>query len=184
MVRALTIFALLLTALLLGAPDALAAGETTVTDKPPAAGVVLDLIPDAWPAFPRVLGYEYNQKNHHDAPSFEGGGGSATEVDERPAATGKKKRALWRVVGVRARCGEGFATIEARLVNKTKNAGAGAGEPVKLKLGPGAEAIRFFAVRDDPSRPLRFELYGPAGDDPIATLERTAGPGGRTTANP
>jgi hypothetical protein len=178
--------ALLALALLVAFPaPAALAGETSVTDAPPPNGVSLELIPDAWPALPRVNGYEYNQKNHHDAPSFEGPGGSSGDAGGEgggaPAAAARQaKRRLYRVVGVVIRCGEACPSVEAKLVNKTKGS---KGDPVKVKLAPRAELIRFFAVRDDATRPLRFELLPPQGDQPLATLEKVA-TGGRTTANP
>jgi hypothetical protein len=167
----------LLFSIVLGlARPALAAGETTVTDAPPRSGVALELLPDCWPALPRVLGYEYNQKNHHETPGYEEG---QRPPPDEPASSSKRKR--WRVVGVLVRCGEAFEAQECRLVQKTKGATQ---EPVKLKLGPAVELLRFFVVKEDPARPVRFELLGPKGDAPIATLEETLKPGGRTTANP
>jgi hypothetical protein len=169
----------ILLVLALGASAALA-GETTVVDTPrapPPAGVILEIVPDGWPAMPRVLGYEYNQKNHHDTPGFEEG----LKAPEERASSSKRRR--FRVVGVIVRCGEALAPVEARLVNRTK--GAAASDPVKLKLGPKVELLRFFVVGEDANRPVRFELLGPkADDDVIASAEKIVGPEGRTTANP
>src|SRR6185295_15153661 len=69
------------------------AGETEVAAT---TELTLELVGDAWPAMPRVIGYEYNQKNHHDTPSFEGPGSA-------PVEDTKSKRKKYRVVGVLAR---------------------------------------------------------------------------------
>src|SRR5438045_1512376 len=44
--------------------------EKQETGKGPQ-GPLLEWIPDAYPTLPRLIGYEYNQKNHHDVPAFE-----------------------------------------------------------------------------------------------------------------
>jgi hypothetical protein len=155
--------------LVLAAAAPARAGDTEVVA--PTASVTLELLPDAWPALPRVIGYEYNQKNHHDAPSFEGGGADAPALD----AGSKRKR--WRVVGLAVRNPDAAAAFEGKIAIRSQSI-----EPRRVKVGPRAEAVAYFAIVDDMKKPFKAELLN-AKEQVVATLECPLAPPVRPTVN-
>jgi hypothetical protein len=142
-------------------------GDTTEKNDPAKQErSPLDWIPDAYPTLPRIIGYEYNQKNHHDAPSFEG-------PSAQPVEDSKSTRKKYRVLGVVARNSDA-TPLEAKIVVK--------GDARKVKIPPGGEVTAYFAVVDEPGVPLRAELRT-LKEVPIAAIASTLAPAQRATVN-
>ncbi len=177
--------ALVAVALALALVSAARGGETEVAPHapgaagaPPAdvgAALSLELIPDAWPALPRVIAYEYNQKNHHDVPTFEGAGA------EPPAPPPAGKRRRWRVIGIVVK-NAGAAPFEGKLVLRSDRAPA-----EKVRAPARGESAHFFVVRDRTEEgggePVRADLLD-AKDQVVASLARPLPPAARPTFNP
>lgn len=144
------------------------AGETEAIVSKPAFS--LELIGDAWPTLPRVIGYEYNQKNHHDTPSFEGGSG--TPIDDR--ATKRKK---YRVIGITARSPE-TAPFEGKLVLRSHPQV----DARRVKIPPLGETTTYLFIQECPDAQLRAELLDQK-ENVVATLAATLPENARTTPN-
>ncbi|MFQ5654917.1 MAG: hypothetical protein ACE5GW_09325, partial [Planctomycetota bacterium] len=155
---------LLLPLLLLGAGPAPAAA---------ADGLELQIIPDAWPSRPRVIGYEYNQKNHHDAPDFIGRKGGAP-----PLTPVTQKGRRYRLVGVRLV----NPAVEERQI-KIRSPQFRRGKKVPATVPPEGSVSRYLVVREPDDLRLRVEILDRQGATLIAR-ELLLPEKGRSTRRP
>ncbi|MGE3164819.1 MAG: hypothetical protein AB7O52_07930 [Planctomycetota bacterium] len=123
------------------------------------AGLELVIIPDAWPGRPRTMGYEYNQKSHHDAPDF---------IDRRgeggPVAPMAGDR--YRVVGVElTNTSAADLEVDMRFVSLGKRT-----RKLPVAVPARVTVVRHFAVREPADLQLTVEIVGPDGKN---LLERS-----------
>lgn len=119
----------------------------------------LRVIPDAWPARPRTVGYEYNQKSHHDAPDF---------IDRRAGGESLAPIAgdRYRVVGIELRNRDTSAReVDLRFVSSGKRT-----RKLPMTVEADQAVVRHFGVREPAGLELTVEILGADGK---TILERT-----------
>ncbi len=140
----------------------------------PGAGVEVTLLVDLWPARPRILAYEYNQKNHHDVPQFVGGVTGAAVTIAAPKESGKR----YRLVGVRL-ANPGDTEVKVRLRSKQIQAG----KEIPVTLPPRDFVARHFVIKEPKDRKLAVEVSNEKGE-PLASGQAELLAEGRTARRP
>ncbi|MEE8141918.1 MAG: hypothetical protein V3T77_02345, partial [Planctomycetota bacterium] len=108
--------------------------------------ITMTLLTNPWPTRPRVIGYEYNQKNHHDTPSFVKRPSSSSRAIDIP---GKR----YRVVGIRlVNDGDEEAKLKIRSPQIRRN------KKISVQVPPQKSVTRYFAIREPKEKKLEVLL--------------------------